>query len=145
MHPVRFLSQLLARASLLLRRRTLSIGERGERLAAYYLVRQGWKIVARNWRDVVGELDIVAVDNRTVVFVEVKTWSIADQSPALAVDHDKQTRLTRLALRFLKQHDLLEVSARFDVIAIRWPVNQRPLVEHIIDAFVPTGKWQFFS
>ena len=120
------------------------LGVRGERLAVRYLRRKGYKIVACNWSDTLGELDVVAVDGRTIVFVEVKTWAtVSDESPSLAVDDDKQSRLTRLALRFLKHHDLLECSARFDVVAIRW--QEEPTIEHIRNAFEPKGKWQFFS
>jgi putative endonuclease len=83
------------------------------------------------------ELDIVAVDERTVVFVEVKTRnSDLAGSPESAVDEEKQRRLTRAALGFLKRHDLLSHSSRFDVVAVTWPAGQRqPRIEHFIDAF----------
>ena len=90
---------------------------------------------------------MVAVDARTVVFVEVKTRrSHSAGEPAEAVDLEKQRRLTRLALMFLKRHDLLEHPARFDVIAITWPDEQKkPTIEHIKNAFEPVGRWQMFS
>ena len=123
------------------------LGQRGEAAAARYLARQGYKIAARGNRTKLGELDLVAVDGSTVVFVEVKTRQSADEvHPALAVDDAKQRRLTRLALAFLQRHDLLRLPARFDVVAVTWPDGQRrPTIEHIKNAFEATGRWQFYS
>ena len=104
-------------------------------------------VVARNERSEIGELDLVAVDDQTVVFVEVKTRQSWDAGhPAEAVDATKQRQLTRAALGYLKRHDLLEYSARFDVIAITWPQQQRtPTIEHIQGAFEPPGQGQMFN
>ena len=124
-----------------------SLGRRGEDFAARYLKRLGYHIVGRQVDLRVGELDIVAVDGRTVVFVEVKTRSSdAAGSPAEAVDDLRQERLTRAALTYLKSHGLLEYSARFDVVALTWQEGARtPTVEHIRDAFPAVGRGQFFS
>src|SRR3954465_5763188 len=85
------------------------LGRRGEDAAARYLKKLGYVIVARGHRDNIGEIDLVAVDGRTVVFIEVKTRTTHDAGhPADAVDEAKQRRLTRLALSYLKRHDLLE-------------------------------------
>ena len=94
-----------------------------------------------------GEFDLVAVDGRTVVFVEVKTRESHEAGhPVEAVDADKQARLTRLALAYLKRHDLLECPARFDVVAITWPERAgKPQIEHFANAFEPTGRGQMFS
>jgi putative endonuclease len=117
--------------------RPRSLGERGEAFAARYLRRLGFKIVGRSVRTKLGELDLVAVDGRTVVFVEVKTRQSEDQGhPAEAVDFAKQRRLTRLATAYLQRHGLLDNPARFDIIAITWPGGRgRPQVEHIRNAF----------
>jgi len=124
-----------------------TLGQRGEGEAARYLRRLGYKIVARGSRSPLGELDLVAVDGQTVVFVEVKTReSTAGGHPAEAVNTDKQQRLTRLGLAFLKRHGLLEYPARFDVVAITWPEGaRRPTVEHIPSAFPATGFKGMFS
>lgn len=124
-----------------------SLGERGEDFAARYLKRLGYHIVGRQVDLRVGELDIVAVDGRTVVFVEVKTrTSTAAGSPAEAVDDERQLRMTRAALAYLKSHGLLEYPARFDVLALIWPDGARsPSVEHIQNAFPAAGRGQFFS
>lgn len=104
-------------------------------------------IVGRGEKDRIGEIDLVAVDRRTVVFVEVKTRRSLDSGhPTAAVDADKQQRLTRLALIYLRRHDLLEVSARFDVVAVTWPDEKKPpVIEHYRNAFEPAGQWQMFS
>ena len=101
-------------------------GTRSERAAARYLRRQGYRIVARNFRCPRGELDLVAVDGACVVFIEVRSTGGEDPSrPALSVDTAKQRRLTELALTFLQQHHLLDQPARFDVLALSWPPGHR--------------------
>jgi putative endonuclease len=123
------------------------LGVRGEEAAARYLKKLGYVIVARGHRDNIGEIDLVAVDGRTVVFVEVKTRTSHNAGhPADAVDEKKQQRLTRLAMSYLKRHDLFECSARFDVIAVTWPdENSRPTIEHFQNAFEATGFSGMFS
>ena len=129
------------------RRPVPSLGQRGEDAAARFLRRLGYKIVGRGDRDKLGELDIVAVDHRTVVFVEVKTRQSPDLGPPEeAVDLRKQRRLTRLALGYLRRHGLLEHAARFDVVALTWPPDERrPHIEHFINAFEATDRGQMFS
>src|SRR5262245_61385673 len=86
-----------------------TLGRRGEDAAARFLKRLGYKILARGRRLAPGELDLVALDGRMIVFVEVKTRTSADVGhPAEAVDSTKQRKLTRLAVTFLKRHALLE-------------------------------------
>jgi putative endonuclease len=124
-----------------------SLGVRGEEAAARYLKRRGYKIVARGDRLKPGEIDLVAIDRQTVVFVEVKTRESAGAGhPSEAVDAAKQRRLTRAAVTFLKHHGLLESPARFDVIAVTWPADgRRPTIEHIPNAFEASGRWEFYS
>jgi putative endonuclease len=124
-----------------------TLGQRGEIAAARFLKRLGYTIVARGQRDKLGELDIIAVDGRTVVFVEVKTRTSAEGGePHEAVTPIKQQRMTRVALGYLRRHQLLECSARFDVVAITWPPgDRRPMIEHFQNAFEPLGRGQMFS
>ena len=85
-----------------------SLGQRGELAAARYLKRQGYVIVARSDRGRLGELDLVAIDKQTVVFVEVKTRRSHEAGhPTESITADKQRRLTRSALAYLKRFDLL--------------------------------------
>ncbi|MGA2063709.1 MAG: YraN family protein [Thermoguttaceae bacterium] len=123
------------------------LGQRGEAAAARYLRHSGCKVLVRSNRLWPGEIDLVALDNRTIVFVEVKTRTSQDAGhPAEAVDRQKQRRLTVLAVTFLKRHGLLEYPARFDVVAVTWPSGRgRPAIEHIKNAFDAVGKWEFYS
>jgi putative endonuclease len=124
-----------------------SFGERGERMAARWLKRRGYKIVARRCRGQLGEIDLVAVEGRTIVFVEVKTRQSCDAGhPVEAVDREKQRRLTRLAIAYLRRHDLLECACRFDVIAVTWPGGRRrAVIEHFPRAFDAVGYEGLFS
>ena len=128
-------------------RRPRSLGERGEALAARFLRRKGYTLIVRSDRGRLGEIDIVAVEGRTLVFVEVKTRrSHAKGHPADAVDRRKQRKLTRLALHFMKRHELLEnTRARFDIVAITWPKDAAAQIEHYENAFEAVGKWQMHS
>jgi putative endonuclease len=128
-------------------RRPDSLGRRGEREAERYLRRLGYIIVARSRRDRLGEIDLVAVDGRTIVFVEVKTRRSHEAGhPVEAVDEEKQRRLTRLALAFLKRKNLLNYRARFDIVAVTWPEgSKRPMIEHFQNAFEPSDQGQMFS
>ena len=124
-----------------------TLGQRGEAAAARHLRRSGYKILARGDRFGPGELDLVALDRDTIVFVEVKTRESHDMGhPSEAVDQPKQRKLTKLAVTFLKRYGLLERPARFDVIAVTWPAGRRsPTIEHIKNAFEAVGKWEFYS
>jgi putative endonuclease len=122
------------------------LGMRGEKAAARFLKRRGYKIVARGVRSRLGELDLVAVQDRTVVFIEVKTRAGTDAGQPLdAVTPEKQRRLTQAALAFLKYRGLLEERSRFDVVSVVWPVDARePVIEHIVNAFEAVGRGQMW-
>jgi putative endonuclease len=124
-----------------------TFGQRGEDAAARFLKRLGYVIVARGQRDKLGEIDIIAVDGRTVVFVEVKTRASADAGePHEAVTPLKQQKMTNVALGYLRRHQLLEHAARFDVVALTWPSEaKRPRIEHFRSAFEPPGRGQMFT
>lgn len=124
-----------------------TLGQRGEAVAARFLRRRGYKILARGDRSGSGELDLVALDGKTIVFIEVKTRrSQGAGHPAEAVDARKQRRLTRLAVSFLKRHQLLSYPARFDVVAVTWPKGRWfPNVEHLVNAFDAVGHQEFYS
>ena len=124
----------------------ISFGQKGERAAERYLLAKNYVIITRGFQDKFGEIDLIAVDNETIVFVEVKTRSNnLDGSPAEAVDETKQTRITKTAIGYLKWHRLTDCQARFDVIAITWPdTSKKPDVSHYINAFEPVGNFQMF-
>jgi putative endonuclease len=97
----------------------LPLGRRGERAAEKYLRRIGYRIVARNFRAAGAEIDIVAMDGETIVFVEVKTrQSLAAGAPEEAVDLRKQTRMRRAAEAFARRYRADDYDMRFDIVAI---------------------------
>ncbi|MGD9855326.1 MAG: YraN family protein [Planctomycetaceae bacterium] len=122
------------------------MGNRGERAAARFLRRHGFRILARQSRSRIGEIDLIALDGDTVVFVEVKTRSSHTAGhPSEAVTFSKQRQLTRAALAWLKRRRLLNQRGRFDVVAITWSDSGPPQIEHYRNAFEPSGSGQMFS
>lgn len=123
------------------------LGDRGEVAAVRWLKRSGFRIIAKQYRNAFGEIDIIAKERDQIVFVEVKTRRSTDAGqPFEAVGVHKQRKLTRLALAWLKKHRQLECSARFDVISIVWPEDARaPRIDHFRNAFEPADAGQFFS
>jgi putative endonuclease len=122
-------------------------GTRSERSAVRFLKQLGYRILARNYTCVFGEIDVIALDAACIVFVEVRsTESENVQQPAATVDMKKQQRLTRLALHYLKRNRLLDQQARFDVLSISWPPGQKkPAVNHLRSAFEACGgRGQFY-
>jgi putative endonuclease len=123
-------------------RRPKPIGYQGERAAEKFLRGKGYKIVGHHLMLRSGELDLVAIDDRTVVFVEVKTRRSGQfGTPAEAVTIHKQRRLTRIGLEYLKRYGLLEYPCRFDVVGIVWPKSSTipTTIEHFPNAFEAVG------
>jgi putative endonuclease len=112
------------------------IGGRGEDIAAAFLQGLGYAILTRNYRKRFGEIDIVAEEGDTLVFVEVKTRSsVAFGSPLEAVDARKQRRMARAALDYLSSRKQHSRPARFDVVAVHLPTQGQPRIEHVRNAF----------
>lgn len=111
-------------------------GDRGERTAARFLRKQGYRILARQVRNSFGEIDLIALDGDVIVFVEVKTRSTLSAGlPVEAVDHRKQQQITRTALAWMKRRRLLDQQGRFDVVAILWQSGNPPQIQHYRNAF----------
>jgi len=120
------------------------LGQTGEHEAAKFIRRKGMRVLARNYRGPVGEIDLIAREGDVLVFVEVKTRRAG--VPAEAVTPEKQRSLTLTALHFLRRHRALEVRSRFDVVALVWPESSRqPTIEHIPNAFDAVGRFQMFQ
>jgi len=114
----------------------LTLGAQGEDIAAAFLKGQKYAIVERNYRCKAGELDIVAREGKTLVFVEVKTRSnTAFGPPQASVTPFKQRQISKAALTWLAQKKLHGTNARFDVIAIILRQHEVPAIEHIKNAF----------
>lgn len=128
-----------------------ALGKRGEYAAERFLKKRGLRIVGRSYRNHIGEIDLIAIDQksspRAVVFIEVKTrQSDFKGQPIEAVDDKKQRQVTNTAMVYLKQHNLLECRFRFDVVGIIWPEeSKRPAIRHFVDAFPPVGTGQMFQ
>ena len=98
---------------------TRAVGQAGEAAAVRYLERRGLVILARNLRSRLGEIDLLARDGSTLVFVEVKARrGLSGDPPEAAVDARKRARLGRLALGYLAARRLGEQSCRFDVVGV---------------------------
>jgi putative endonuclease len=111
------------------------LGREGERVAEQFLKQKGFKIVERNYRCAAGELDLVVLDKRVVVFVEVKTRTgLGFGTPLEAVAYHKQQKMIQAAQYFLSEKGLQQRDARFDVVGVSWP-GREPVVEHIENAF----------
>lgn len=116
-----------------------ALGDRGENVAAQYLRKQGYKIIVRNFRCELGEIDIIARDGKTLVFVEVKTRAYDDPQPEDQVNLHKQQQLTKAAKLYLSRYGIPQPPARFDVVAIVWPNGREPQIRHIPGAFEATS------
>jgi putative endonuclease len=117
------------------------LGRAAEELVAERLARSGWRIVRRNVRLPSGELDLVALDGRTLVFVEVKAGRVGARAgpelPAHAVGRRKQLKLRRLAREWIAEgHGPSGVAGyRFDVVGVRFGLDGLHDVDHIRAAF----------
>ena len=122
-----------ARAILLLVTAKDDLGRRGEQLVADHLEAAGWTIVDRNWRCSTGEIDIVALDGRDLVIVEVKTRTSRDfGDPLAAVDDRKLTRLCVLAGRWRRAHRPRGVrGTRIDLVGVLMPRHAEPVIDHL--------------
>ena len=95
------------------------LGWRGEEIAIAYLQRQGYRVMARNWRCTAGELDIVAREGETLAFVEVRTRrGNRFGTPEESITPTKQAKLVELAQTYLQENGLTDQNWRIDVVAI---------------------------
>ena len=115
--------------------RRQQFGEAGEALAARLLSKRGYKILETNHRNPLGEIDLIARDGDSLVFVEVKTRkSLHFGNPKWAVTPRKQRKLSMVALYYLKTTGQSQSKARFDVVAIH-SAGPRPEIEIVQNAF----------
>ena len=111
------------------------LGQKGEEIALRFLKKKGYRIIEQNYVCKMGEMDIIAKEKDTFAFIEVKTrTSTTFGPPQSAVNASKQRQLSKVALNFLKEKNLEDVRARFDVVAILLrPKGEE--IELIRDAF----------
>ena len=110
-------------------------GEKGEAIAVGQLKKEGYKIIETNYRTKLGEIDIIAKDKNTIVFVEVKARrTVHFGSPKWAVTPKKQKKISIVALYYLKSTKQSTVKARFDVVTVSLN-RDKPRIEIIKNAF----------
>lgn len=113
-----------------------SLGKLGEELAAGFLEKNGYRILVKNYKSRLGEIDIVASDKDVLCFIEVKArFSDRFGAPQEALIKHKQRQISKAALAFLKEKGLLDAKARFDVISVDYSENSNPKIDLIKDAF----------
>ncbi|MDD5432788.1 MAG: YraN family protein [Candidatus Omnitrophica bacterium] len=113
----------------------LILGNKGEDLAAGFLKENGYKIIIRNYKSKLGEVDIVAFDKDVLCFIEVKTRnSLEFGLPKEAVSPFKQRQLAKAALLFLKEKKFLNKKARFDIVSVLCSQSS-PKIDLIKNAF----------
>ncbi len=117
-------------------------GDAGEQIAVSFLEQLGYRIATHNFRLRTGEIDIVAWEGDTLVFVEVKTKAQHKfGQPEEMVTRRKQLTLERVAMGYIQQHGCKGTNIRFDVIAVQLESNRAAEVTHIPAAFSPSNRF----
>lgn len=120
----------------------LNLGKSGEDAAAGYLEENGYKILARNYKTKLGEIDIIACDKDTFAFIEVKARrSDIRGLPFEAVSGVKQRQIAKSAIVFLKENKFLGKKARFDVVSVLYAAGTGPKIDLVKDAFELDGSF----
>lgn len=114
----------------------MTLGERGEMAAWYFLTAQGYELVEKNFRCRLGEIDVIAKRGTTLAFIEIKTRRHDHLgAPEEAVDSRKQKKIAAVAQYYLKDRGLTETRASFDVVAVSWKDEGGHDFKLIQDAF----------
>ncbi len=121
----------------------LYLGKKGEEAAVGLLKDSGYRILLKNYKTKLGEIDIVASDKGTICFIEVKTRrSDRFGLPTEAISDSKQRQISKVALMFLKENNLLDKKARFDVVSILYS-KDIPQLDLIKNAFELNNDFVF--
>lgn len=108
-------------------------GKLGEEIALKYIISKGGKVIEKNYRTKIGEVDIIAKLNGELVFVEVKSRSNINYGyPSESVNYKKKRKITNVAKYYILDNSLENLSIRFDVIEIYFNEKQ---INHIVNAF----------
>ena len=114
----------------------IPLGQQGEALACHYLSRQGYRVIIRNYRTKLGEIDIIAEEQGTLVFVEVKARRGHQCGhPFEAVTPAKCRQISKVALEYLAETGREGQAARFDVVAVSFAGEAAPVIELVKNAF----------
>ncbi len=125
-------------------RKHIELGESGEQLAVEFLSSKGYKILERNFKSKLGEIDIVAKDKKTICFIEVKTRSNLEKGlPQESITMRKQHQISKTALSYLKFKGLINSKARFDVVSIIKSGEAAPSIDLIKNAFEQDNRYSY--
>ena len=114
----------------------ITLGKRGEDIASSFLKNKGFKIIQRNYRQKIGEIDIIARQDEWLVFIEVKARkSVRFGQPFEAVTQAKQAQIGRVALDYMTRNKLSDQPVRFDVISILFNRNGDTDIAHLPNCF----------
>lgn len=117
-------------------------GSKGEEVARDYLISNGYKIEALNWRKSRYEIDIVAVKKNVLAFIEVKSSRRAILGPPESrVNKTKQKRIAQAASEYLSELEYIPENIRFDVISVLWASGENPTIEHIESAYMMDSEF----
>lgn len=120
----------------------LTLGQRGEMAAWKFLKNAGYKILHKNFRAPMGEVDVIAEKNKRLIFLEVKTRSSMEKgAPEEAVGSAKQKKLVQLAAFYLKKNKKENARIGFEVLAVLWPDSGAPEFKLIENAFEVQGEF----
>lgn len=109
-------------------------GKRGEKIAKEFLLENGYKIVETNYRNKIGEIDIIALDNKVLVFVEVKSRTSTSYGYGYeAVNFKKQRKIINTSLIYIRNKKLDDFQLRYDIIEVY--MTNKLSINHIKDAF----------
>lgn len=113
----------------------IALGKKGESVARDFLEKAGYKILVNNYRTRCGEIDIIARDRQTLVFVEVKTRRNNMYGTAFeAITYKKQRQISRVAAEYVVQNGVADSPARFDVVSVSFETST-PRIDLVQDAF----------
>lgn len=125
----------------------IELGRFGEKKAVAFLKKNGYRIVEKNYKCRLGEIDIIAIDKNTLVFVEVKSRTQSNfGEPQESVNYQKIRHISNVALNYIQKKKLEDVNIRFDVVGVSFGDNKKPHIELIKDAFHPSeilNNWPF--
>lgn len=124
-------------------KQNLYLGKKGEEEAARLLKDNGYRILLNNYKTKLGEIDIIACDKDTICFIEVKArYSDRFGLPSEAILSHKQRQISKAALAFLKENNLLDKKARFDVVSVLYS-KEGPKLDLIKNAFELDAKFTY--
>ena len=112
------------------------LGKKAEELAEAFFIKKGYHVLERNYRVRCGEIDLILEDRSRLIFVEVKSRiSTKYGLPQEAITYHKKRQIIRVAKWYLQEKGCMEREVRFDVLAIKFHIAGKPIIEHIPWAF----------